>query len=111
MAQQPNLFPPNPNDNPGARATGSGPTGVGPQRVHWMARIEAIIRILVTLYLGLLVLVLPWLAFWSQNNLWTYSPMLQVLGGSGFFRGAVSGLGLLNIVAAVLDARSARELA
>ena len=105
MAQQPNLFPPNPDDSaPIASHRGA------PERMHWMTRIEAIVRILVQLYLGLLVLVLPWLAFWTQNNLWTYSPALLALGGSGFFRGTVSGLGLLNIVAAVLDARSAREL-
>ncbi len=64
-------------------------------------------RILVQLYLGLLVLVLPWLAFWTQSNLWSYSPILLVLGGSGFFRGLVSGLGLLNLVLAVLTAKNA----
>ena len=105
MAQQPNLFPPNPGDTPSA-APQPGSSG----RIHWMARIEAIVRILVQLYLGLLVMVLPWLAFWTQNNLWTYSPILLALGSSGFFRGLISGLGFLNVAAAVLDARSAREL-
>ena len=75
-----------------------------------MARVEAIIRIVVRLYLGLLVLVLPWLAFWTQNNLFTYDPVLLSLASSGFVRGVVSGLGLLNIGLAVLDAKTAREL-
>ncbi len=69
-----------------------------------MARVESIVRIVVHLYLGLLVLVLPWLAFWTQNNLFTYDPVLLTLASSGFVRGAVSGLGLLTIALAVLDA-------
>ena len=75
-----------------------------------MARVEAIIRILVRLYLGLLVLALPWLPFWSQNNLFTYSPGLLALGASGFFRGVFSGLGLLNVILAVIEAKNAPEL-
>ena len=75
-----------------------------------MARVEALIRILVRLYLGLLVFALPWLAFWSQNNLFTYDPLLQRLAVSGFVRGMVSGLGLLNIILAVLEAKHSREL-
>ena len=67
-----------------------------------MARVELVVRIVVQLYLGLLVLVLPWLGFWTQNNIWTYSPILLALGASGFFRGLVSGLGLLNILLAGL---------
>ena len=78
--------------------------------IHWMARVEAIIRILVRLYLGLLVMALPWLSFWSQNNLFTYSPGLLALGASGFFRGVFSGLGLLNVILAVIEAKHAPEL-
>ena len=112
MAQQPNLFPPNP---PGEQQAASAPpSGTAPQArsasIPLMARIEAIIRIVVRLYLGLLVLVLPWLAFWTQNNLFTYDPVLLSLASSGFVRGVVSGLGLLNIGLAVLDAKTAREL-
>lgn len=71
-----------------------------------MRRIELVVRIIVQLYLGLLVFALPWLVFWTQNNLWTYSPVLLALGASGFFRGVVSGLGLLNILQAVLTAKN-----
>ena len=71
-----------------------------------MRRIELVVRIIVQLYLGLLVFVLPWLAFWTQSNLWSYSPVLLALGASGFVRGFVSGLGLLNITLAVLTAKN-----
>ena len=110
MPQQPDLFPPNPRSTTGAAQRRESAQAGAPGRIHWMTRVEAIVRILVQLYLGLLVLVLPWFTFWTQNNLWTYSPVLLVLAGNGFFRGVVSGLGLLNVIAAVLDARGAREL-
>ncbi len=71
-----------------------------------MRRIELVVRIIVQLYLGLLVFALPWLVFWTQSNLWTYSPVLLALGTSGFVRGVVSGLGLLNILQAVLTAKN-----
>ena len=106
MAEQPNLFPPNPPDPIRPRREAAPPGG----RIHWMARVEAIIRILVRLYLGMLVMALPWLPYWAQNNLFTYSPGLLALAGSGFFRGVFSGLGLLNIILAIVEAKNAREL-
>ncbi len=73
-------------------------------------RIETMIRILVRLYLGVIVVALPWLPIWEQNNLFTYSPALAWLGDNGFVRGLVSGLGLLNILLAVLETKRSRVL-
>ncbi len=75
-----------------------------------MTRIEAVIRIIVRLYLGLLVFALPWLPFWTQNNLFTYDPFLLTIANSGFARGLFSGLGVLNVILAVIEARNAAEL-
>jgi hypothetical protein len=122
MAQQPNLFP-NPPESPGPRPPGSvasrarvqsSPGKQNPEistrPISILARVEVIVRIIVRLYLGLLILVLPWLPFWMQNNLFTYSPFLLTLAGSGFFRGVVSGLGLLGVILAVVEAKNAPEL-
>jgi hypothetical protein len=75
-----------------------------------MVRIESIIRILVLLYLGVIVLAMPWTSFWTQNNLFTYSPALTWFAANGFVRGLVSGLGLLNIILAVVETRRSRVL-
>jgi len=48
---------------------------------------------------GLLLVVLPWSAFWERNYFVHAWPSLQPLLMSAFFRGAVSGIGLLNLVA------------
>lgn len=74
-----------------------------------MTRVEFGVRLVVRLYLGGLIFMLPWLGFWTQNNLFTYSPTLMALAGNGFVRGLVSGLGLLNIVLVLLELRAVRS--
>ena len=112
MAQQRNLFPPNPKETPREEAARRAAVAPGSPNspIRFLARTEALVRVVVRLYLGLLVTALPWLGVWAQNNLWTYNPALTALAGSGFVRGLVTGLGLLNIWMAVEDARTAREL-
>ena len=48
---------------------------------------------------GLLLIVLPWSAFWERNYFAYLMPMLQPLIANNFVRGAVSGLGVLNLLA------------
>ena len=114
MAEQPHLFPPKSPEHPraGAPATAPPKTAAAPKRQasNTLIRIETLIRILVRLYLGVIVLVLPWLSFWTQNNLFTYSPVLTWLADSGFVRGLVSGLGLLNIIMAAIEVKRSRLL-
>lgn len=100
MAEQQNLFPPNPH----AASPTSAQESFTP--LSWAARVEAAVRFVVRFYLGLLVMVLPWLNFWTQNNLFTYSRTLIVIADNGFVRGVVSGLGLLLIVLAAAQAAS-----
>lgn len=50
--------------------------------------------------LGLLVLLLPWSPFWESNFLLTRFPPLIPFILSGYLRGAISGLGLLDVVLA-----------
>ena len=71
------------------------------------ARIVVLIRRLVYvaffLEVGLLLLVLPWSAFWEQNyftDAWSWT---RVLLSNNFVRGAVSGVGIVNLVAGFAD--------
>ncbi len=50
--------------------------------------------------LGLLVLLLPWSHVWENNPLLTSYPQLIPFALNGFVRGAVSGIGLLDMVMA-----------
>jgi hypothetical protein len=52
---------------------------------------------------GLLLIVLPWSAFWEQNYFARAWPALQPLFVNNFIRGGISGLGLVNLVAGVFE--------
>lgn len=51
------------------------------------------------LEVGLLLLVLPWSSFWERNYFAYTWPFLRPLIANDYVRGAVSGLGLLNLLA------------
>ncbi|HEY8535010.1 MAG TPA: hypothetical protein VIL25_01120 [Vicinamibacterales bacterium] len=55
------------------------------------------------LEVGLLLVILPWTTFWDNNYLFDLVPRLRDGLHSSYVRGAVSGLGLLNIGLGVHD--------
>ncbi len=57
----------------------------------------------------MILLVLPWTPVWTQNSLLTGYPALQTIADHGFLRGAVSGLGLINIWIGIYDAVQYKE--
>jgi hypothetical protein len=48
---------------------------------------------------GLLLMVLPWSSFWERNYFVYAWPALEPLFISPYFRGGVTGVGLLNLAA------------
>lgn len=104
MSQQQNLFPqetPVSPPPPDQRLGGNPAPGRVPA---WLQYLELSVRVVVRLYLGLIVAVLPWTHFWNGNHLLLYVPHLSFLVLNGFTRGIISGLGLLNLWIAVSDA-------
>jgi hypothetical protein len=53
------------------------------------------------LEVGFLLLVVPWSSYWDRNFFAQSWPPLQALLSSNYVRGAVSGLGIVNVLAAV----------
>jgi len=52
---------------------------------------------------GLVLLVVPWSPFWDRNYFLDLWPALASVTGSNFIRGAVSGLGIINLWAAMAE--------
>jgi hypothetical protein len=79
------------------------------------AKITIIVYILICLEVGILLAILPWTPYWDSNF------FLDFLSGrlhiswlanavqSGFVRGAVTGLGVLNVLAGMRDIFKFRE--
>ena len=64
--------------------------------------------ILIVFYVevGLVLAVVPWSAYWERNYFADILPVLHAIITNSFFRGAVSGLGLVNLAAAIAELRS-----
>lgn len=61
---------------------------------------------------GVVLAVVPWSAYWDRNYFAESIPLLQALITNNFVRGAVSGLGLINLaigVTEILSLLSARR--
>jgi hypothetical protein len=52
---------------------------------------------------GLLLIMVPWSAYWDRNYFAAASPLLRVLVGSNFVRGAVTGIGVVSVSAGLVD--------
>lgn len=48
-------------------------------------------------------MLIPWSAFWERNYFTDWSPVLSGVLNSNYTRGAVTGLGLLNVWAALAE--------
>ena len=55
------------------------------------------------LEVGFVLTVVPWSAYWDRNYFAESLPFLQSLITNDFVRGAVSGLGLVNVCAGIAD--------
>lgn len=75
----------------------------GVERSSWMQRASRLLFVLLALELGLFLLLYPWMDAWSRNYLVSLSPRWQEFFLSSQFRGALSGLGVLNLYIAASE--------
>jgi len=47
---------------------------------------------------GFVLIVVPWLAFWDRNYFAELVPAVQAVITNNYFRGAISGLGVINLM-------------
>jgi polyferredoxin len=52
---------------------------------------------------GLLLIVVPWSAFWDRNYFLAAWPLLHTALDNNFARGAISGIGFVNVCAGVIE--------
>jgi len=66
-----------------------------------MSRIVRVPILLVWLVLGLILIAVPWSDVWDTNYLFYQYPALGLLLKNPFLRGAISGLGFMNVLLAL----------
>jgi hypothetical protein len=76
----------------------------------WLQRMSLFVLVLFCVYLGVLVMVLPWWPrMWDQNMFIEARPRLASILHNGAVRGLISGLGALDIWIGISEAIHYRE--
>ena len=73
------------------------------RRYSWYHKAGAVIAIVFCFEVGVFFVVFPWLPYWDSNFLGTFSERWSKIWTDPYFRGAVSGLGLVNIYISLLE--------
>ena len=66
-------------------------------KIPWYHKLGSLLFILICFEVGVFLLVFPWMDHWEQNWFAGASPWVSGIWNSAYFRGALSGLGLINI--------------
>lgn len=71
--------------------------------VSWLGKIAGLLMVLICAEVGIVLLVFPWLDLWEQNYLSSGGVQWSSFWMNAYFRGAVSGLGVVNIYIALME--------
>ena len=76
-----------------------------------MERICSALYIISSFYLGIALLMLPWHSAWDNNYLLYIYPQVRPIVANSFFKGAVLGLGIVNILIGIQEVVRFRKAA
>jgi hypothetical protein len=76
----------------------------------WMQRTYLIIYVMFCLEVGLMLTLVPWTQAWNHNTYIFSSAWLRSLLQSGFVRGVVTGIGLVDIWLGIWEAVQYRDV-
>ncbi len=78
-------------------------TPVEPARIPWYQRLGTLLFVIVCFEVGIFLMIFPWMEYWDQNWIAGIAPWVRAVWNSPFFRGALSGLGVLNIYISLVE--------
>lgn len=87
---------------PAGEAT-SGPVPVPEPQYHWYHKVSAILFIIFCMELGLFLVIFPWTEAWESNFFSSLVPEWRGYWDNAYVRGAVSGVGVLNLYISFLE--------
>ena len=66
-------------------------------KTAWYQKLGVLLFIIVCFEVGVFLLIFPWMEYWNNNSIASLSPWMRDVWESPYFRGALSGLGVINI--------------
>ena len=71
----------------------------------WAAKLLKLCFVIFCFEIGVFLVVFPWLEYWNTSTVALSAPWLTDIWGSPYLRGALSGLGVVNICISFLEIR------
>lgn len=75
----------------------------------WLRRVKLVVAVAFCIELGLILVMLPWTRWWTENSLLFPYPLLRSVLHQNFVRGLISGIGLVDVWLGVWEAVRYRE--
>ncbi|MFN8009192.1 MAG: hypothetical protein U0V70_19630 [Terriglobia bacterium] len=69
-----------------------------------VSKILVVVFIFFCFELGLFLIIFPWSQYWENNFFLSYAPYFRELVLSNYCRGAISGLGIVDVGIGILEA-------
>jgi hypothetical protein len=108
------MMPPEPSPRgalPAAHEPSSGPVPVERPAYRWYQKLSAVLVVTFCLEIGLFLLVFPWTGYWANNYFSTLAPQWRQFWMNAYFRGVISGLGIVNLYIAFVEILRLRRFA
>lgn len=71
---------------------------------RWYHKLTGVLYVVLCFEIGLFLLFFPWSDYWKPNMLANFSPEWGMFWLNPYFRGAISGIGLINVYYSVVEA-------
>ena len=91
--------------------TVAGPVQVRRPEYHWYHKMSAVLFITFCLELGIFLVVFPWTPWWDGNYFSVLVPQWHQYWDNMYVRGAISGLGVVNLYISFIEALRLRRFA
>jgi len=88
-----------------------GPVSVPQRRYRWYQKFTALLFIVFCMEVGLFLLIFPWTEAWEANFFAALVPQWHRWWTNAYVRGAVSGVGVLNLYISLLEIFRLRRFA
>jgi hypothetical protein len=97
----------------GAESSGQYERGAGPGRPNYSGyhKFSAFLLVVFCLGIGLFLLIFPWTPWWESNYFGSWIPQWHLYWDNMYVRGAVSGLGVVNLYIFILEIYRLRRFA
>jgi hypothetical protein len=81
----------------------TGPVALGRPAYPWYHKLSAVLLVVFCLEIGLFLLIFPWTPYWESNYFGSLIPQWHLYWDNMYIRGAVSGLGVVNLYIFILE--------